>query len=328
MGLEVLLLSTLLLPSRPLQDAPDSEEGRLLRAWDLIEAGDLDAAASLFRAVDEADTNEWVGFFGLPRRHWIAAEYLDVIERRRSGIDTDLLFRSPRFRFHARAVSLSPAEQERIRRTFEGTLDRVAAWAGDERWTVERSRKIFVEIADAFDSPSPARTLIFFWDRQERSPRTEVTTRVLDERFLEVVLAHELTHVVLPHTCRPLAEGMANLAMREIFPGRELPLKRPRGGEGDPWPLREVLLFNWRAQGEKVRQVYAAMREGASASGLLEVYDNGDRFVALVDERWGREKLLDFYRKTNRDPATFDMLETVASELAPLDELEEMWRER
>ena len=302
----------------------ETEEAKLLAAWDRVEAGALDEAEALLREVDDADTNEWMAFFDLEPYHWIARDYLEVIERRRAGDASDGLFRSPRFRFHSRGVDLSEPERARIAATYERTIDLVTDWAGEEAWT----RTIFVEIAERFDSPSPARTLIFFWDRQERTPRTEVTTRVLGEEHLEVVLAHELTHAVLPHTCRPLAEGIANLAMKEIFPGRRLPLRRgPAGEPPPPWPLEELFLFNVRAQGAKVQAVYAAMRDGGDATLMREAYDNGDRFVALVDERWGREKLLDFYRRTNRDPAELDLFSAAERELAPRDELEALWRE-
>ena len=63
--------------------------------------------------MNEADTNEWV-------------EYLEVIERRRAGERLDLLFRSPRCRYHANGVELSEEERARISASFEDALGRMA----------------------------------------------------------------------------------------------------------------------------------------------------------------------------------------------------------
>jgi hypothetical protein len=313
----------------------NDEDAQLERAIDLIEQDRLDEAEAILRAVEAADHNEWIARFGGPPRHFIARDYLAMIERRRVGDDSDALFRSRRFRFHGRDLDLDPGQIQHMKATYETILDRVIDWADAEAWRDPDHRTIFVETLPPGERvPSPARTLIWFWDRQERAIRHEITAPLLASPFLEAVLAHELTHAVLPHTNRPLAEGMADLAMRELFPGVELPLRGRRPRYDEAWPLEEVLLYNWRAQGEYVQRAYAGMREDRPLESedtpryMLGTYHFGDALVAMVDARWGRAALLEWYHATNRDPATFDMIAATEAQLAPLDELKAMWRAR
>jgi hypothetical protein len=162
----------------------------------------------------------------------------------------------------------------------------------------------------------------------------EITTRVLAPEFLDLILSHELTHAILPHTCRTLAEGIANLAAKELFPDRRLPVRRQMESRDlKAWPLEEVLLYNVRSQGnfvreevEESRKAILSQRTGAS-SRLMEAYDNGDALIDLILKRWGREKLMSFYRSTNRDPETFEMLQAASDQLAPLAELRSIWNE-
>jgi hypothetical protein len=312
-----------------------SEDSSLTRAVRLIDEGRLDEAESILREVDRSDGNYWIVQYGLPPHHWIAAEYLEVIRRRREGDRSDTLFRSNRFQFHLRRTRLTGEQAKRIAESFEHMLTRVADWAQAAEWRASYHKTIFVEIADEFPSPSPARTLIFFWDRQDRSPRMEITARVLAPELLEVILAHELTHIVLPHTCRPLAEGMANLAAKDLFPDGSLPVQRPHEkAKTTAWPLEEVLLYNVRAQGRYVREEIEETRRAretrqvSTFSRLAEAYDKGDALVDLVIERWGRERLMRFYRTTNRDPDTFDVIQTTIAELGPLSELREAWEHK
>ena len=311
------------------------EDSNLTRAVRLIDENRLAEAEAILREVEQSDRNYWVVQYGLPQRHWIAAEYLEVIRRRREGDRSDVLFRSNRFQFHVRGTRLSSEQATRITESFERTLTRVADWAQADEWRVSYHKTIFVEIADEFPSPSPARTLIFFWDRQDRSPRMEITARVLAPEFLDVILAHVLTHVVLPHTCRPLAEGMANLAAKELCPGRTLPVRRrSETSKTEAWPLEEVLLYNVRAQGRFVQEEVEEARRAREAlqvsmfSRLTEAYGYGDMLVDLVLERWGRERLMRFYRATNRDPDTFDVIQTTIAELGPLSELKTAWHSK
>ncbi|MDY7107162.1 MAG: hypothetical protein SYC29_00860 [Planctomycetota bacterium] len=311
----------------------DDEDAQLERAIDLIAQDRLDEAEMILLAVDAADENEWIVRFDEPARHFIAHDYLAVIDRRRAGDESDILFQSRRFRFHGRDLGLEPEQLERVKKTYETILDRVIEWADAEAWEDPDHRTIFVEILPPGERvPSPARTLIWFWDRQERGIRHEITARLLTSPFLEPVLAHELTHAVLPHTNRPLAEGVADLAMRELFPGVELPMRGRRPRYDEPWPLEEVLLFNWRAQGEYVKRAYAGMRADHLLESedtlryMLGTYHFGDALIALVDARWGRGALLAWYHATNRDPATFDMIAATEARLAPREELKSIWR--
>ncbi len=48
----------------------------------------------------------------------------------------------------------------------------------------------------------------------------------------------------------------------------------------------------------------------------------------MLDERWGRAKLLEFYVATNRDPATHDIVLTVGEDFEPFDELSAAWERR
>jgi len=299
----------------------------------LLAEGRLDSAEVVVRAVDEADHNSWLAMHGEPERHWAATEYLPAIERIRAGGDEDVFFSSDHFRFHSMGVPLSPDERERITATFEEVLDRVVTWAGEEeRWSEAPHRLIFVSLAENFPTPSPARTLIFFWDRQDRAVRSEVTARVLAPRFLTPVLAHEITHAVLPHTVRPFAEGMANLVAREAYPDHPSPLRRPDLSDAEPWRLEEVLRFDVRATGRNAQRQVELIQDGGFAPEAIrltqEMYAHGDDLVAMILEGWGRRVLLDVYHATNRDPARMDVLRIIEEELAPIEELRRRWRSR
>lgn len=314
---------------RPPHPVSESEDAKLTRATLSIEENRLDEAERLLREVDRADTNFWLPQIGKPPRHWVAAGYLDVVERRRAGDRSDLLFRSHRFCFHIHKVTLAQKEMARIAQACERKLTQVAEWAGEPMWQAPYYKTIFVEIDDTFGSPSPARSLIFIWDRQDRSPRLELTRRVLAPESLERILAHELTHIVLPHTCRPLAEGIADLAMTDLCPHDLSPLRR-RGGPpaAARWPIEEVLLFNVRGQGRLVREVYDAIASGGFTSQALRlsgVYDHGDALVEMIQRKWGRKRLMEFYRFTNRDPATFSMIEAAEALLEPMTRLRAFW---
>jgi len=309
------------------------DERRVDLAFRLLERGMLDSAEAVVRAADAADGNEWLAMHGAPERHWAATEYLPAIDRMRAGGDEDTFFSSAHFRFHATGVALPAAERERIRDTFEEVLGRVVAWAGEEaRWDGDEHRIVFVSIAESFPTPSPARTLIFFWDRQDRAPRAEVTARVLDPRFLTPVLAHELTHAVLPHTVRPFAEGLANLVAREAYPDRPSPLRPPDLSGLEPWSLAEVLRFDVRASGERARRQVELLRTGGFSPEALRItqqmYAHGDDLVEMIGGGWDRETLLEVYRATNRDPAEVDVARIFEERLAPLTELERRWREQ
>ncbi len=307
------------------------EESRIDRAIDLIRSGNLDDAESMLRQIDEDDTNYWLELYGLPAHHWVAQDYLLAIERIRHGDESDVFFSSARFRFHLRGMQLDSAEQERVARTFEEVLSRVAAWANDTSGGTPNHRLVFVELAESFPTPSPARTLIFFWDRQDRAPRMEITRRAMAPNFLAQILAHELTHAVLPHTLRPLAEGVANLAARQIFPNRPNPIRARNSPEAPPWSLDEVLLFNVRAQGAKAQRQIDLLKEGGFSQEAIELtsqmYKHGDDFVAMVLARWGQERLMTLYHATNEDPSRVDILAVVASYLAPVQDLRIIWDE-
>src|SRR5262249_22921757 len=90
-----------------------TEDSSLTSAVRLIDQDRLDEAEAVLTAVDRSDRNDWVVQYGRPSRHWIAAEYLEVIGRRRQGDRSDSLFRSVRFQFHLRGVLLSSEEAAR-----------------------------------------------------------------------------------------------------------------------------------------------------------------------------------------------------------------------
>jgi len=309
------------------------EDRRLDRAFALMRAGDPEAAEPILRRVNEADENAWRSLHGLPPGHWVAESYLAAIERMRAGRTTDAYFATDRFRFHLNGVTLEASERERIGRAFEEVLERVATWAGRrEEWLGPNSRIVFVEIAADFPTPSPARTLIFLWDRQDRAPRMEVTERALRPDFLVPILAHELTHVVLPHTVRPLAEGMANLAARELYPDRPIPIRSRVSPDARPWPLDEVLRFDVAATGRKAKRQIELLREGGFGREAIELtglmYRHGDDLVGMILDRWGRDRLMELYDATNGDPAAIDVTAVVEEHLGPMEEVRALWDER
>jgi hypothetical protein len=308
------------------------DEHRVDSAFSFVQEGRYDEAAAMIRLVDELDENEWLELHGVPAQHWAAVEYLPAIERLRAGNTEDTFFSSDHFRFHVRGEPLSSEERDRVTRIYETALDRIVEWAGaQDDWTRAEHRLVFVEIAESFPTPSPARTLIFFWDHQDRTPRMELTRRALDPRFLTAVVAHELTHAVLPHTSRPFAEGMANLVARETFPDHPNPI-RSRGPTGAPWSLEEVLRFNVRAEGEKAKRQIELLQAGGfspEATQLtMRMYSHGDDLVGMILDRWGRETLLDVYRETNRDPNTSDIVQQFEEMLGTPEELRRLWSER
>jgi len=335
-----LLLPVLLIKSNVFAQQPGlhitefPEDSLLNRAVDYINSGNLDEAERLLLFVDKADTNDWLPNVGREEFHWIVSDYLNVIQRRRQGDKSDRLLQTDRFRFLLQNSSIRGDEIENMKSAFEETLSKVADWSGDSPWQKPYHKTIFVIVSDSFNSPSPARTLIFFWDRQERSPRMEMTTRVVQSRFFRPILAHELTHVVLPHTNRPLAEGMANLVSKDVT-GQEFTLRR-RGEsteyKTEPWPLEEVLLYNFRAEGSLVKKANKSISSGGfndeTISIVQEMYHYGDELVDLILTKWNRKKLKEFYTTTNRDPNEFDMIEATEKLLAPIILLKNLWQNR
>jgi len=309
------------------------DENLVDRAFRLLQESRLDSAEAVVRAADAADHNEWLALHGVPDRHWAATRYLPAIERLRAGHGEDSFFASEHFRFHVTGEPLTEEERERVTATFEEVLGRIVEWAGEQgSWTGDEHRLVFVSIAESFPTPSPARTLIFFWDRQERAPQMEVTRRVLDPRFLTPILAHELTHAVLPHTVRPFAEGMANLVAGETYPERPSALRRPDLSGLEPWSLEEVLRFDVRASGQRARRQVELLRAGGFSPEALRItqqmYAHGDDLVGMILDGWGRETLLELYRASNRDPADMDIVEQLEDRLAPKEELERRWAQR
>jgi len=333
MPISVLASVLLLLFAGPVSGVAQltEDERRMDLAFRLLEERKLDSAEVVVRAVDAADRNPWLAMHGVPERHWAATRYLPAIERMRTGGDRDVFFSSQHGRFHAVGVALPDEERKRIAAPFEEVLDRIVVWAGEEQgWSGTPHRLVFVSIAESFPTPSPARTLIFFWDRQDRAIQMEVTARVLDPRFLTPILAHELTHAVLPHTVRPLAEGMANLAARHTYPDRRSPLRRPDLSDSVPWSLEEVLRFDVRATGQHARRQVELLRGGGFSPEALRItrqmYAHGDDLVELIVEGWGAEALFEAYRATNRDPAEVDLVRVLEERLAPFEELTRRWK--
>jgi len=310
--------------------ADASEDDDFLEAIELIKEEKYDEAEALLREIEAADENHWLEKLGEEHTHWLVDDYLGVCRRRRAGDgETDLLYASRRFRLHARDPDFTVMRMRQVAGVLEETLSETVESLGRGVWEVNPPRVIFVHISSDVDTDELARSLEYYWDRPERARRVAINPLMARSGALSALAARELSKVVAPHTCLPLAEGLAEQTMITVDRDRRILSRRV---ESTPhWPLEELLRWNVRAEGELIRESLRSRRSERGDDRALALEQQrralSGKLVRWIVKTWGAEAFNAFYDATSGDPAQFDIMDSAAEQLAPRRMLERRWLE-